>query len=116
MCIAVIEEAAKCMCNLCRQSSAARQLAAGSAACLQGLTLRLRAFREPELTHGVKLYSLNLLFLLSTLCPEIRWAPRSRLLSQVLPCTVKLLPDLWCSVLVMLARAGPSLALITINI
>ncbi|KAF0313746.1 Synembryn-A [Amphibalanus amphitrite] len=68
----VIEEAAKCMCNLCRQSGAARRLAAGSAACLQGLTLRLRAFREPELTHDVKLYSLKLLFLLSTLCPEIR--------------------------------------------
>ncbi|XP_037071519.1 synembryn-A-like [Pollicipes pollicipes] len=68
----VVEEAVKCLCNLSHQSRAARQLAAQSAACLQGLTLRLRAFREPELTHGVKLFSVRLLFLLATLCPEIR--------------------------------------------
>lgn len=63
--------ALKVLCNLVYNSSVAATYVAKSHAA-EGILLRLRMYREGEISSSIKLFDIKLLFLITALCPEVR--------------------------------------------
>ncbi|KAJ9585217.1 hypothetical protein L9F63_002980, partial [Diploptera punctata] len=67
----VMLEALKCLCNLIFNSSVAQALSAKNHS-IEGIVMRLRTYRDPELPHDIKVFDMKMLFLITALCAEVR--------------------------------------------
>lgn len=67
----IVVEAQKCLCNLLFNSPAIQRMCCGNSA-IDGVMLRLRMYREPQLPIDVKHFDMRMLFLLSALCADVR--------------------------------------------
>ncbi|KFM73776.1 Synembryn-A, partial [Stegodyphus mimosarum] len=74
----VIVEAQKCLCNLIYNSSFVQKTCCNNG-CIEGIMLRLRTYKDPDLPHDVKFFDMRMLFLLTALCAEIRPKVRKQL-------------------------------------
>jgi len=71
----VMLEAQKCLCNIIFNSPAAQRICSMNG-CVEGIVMRLKTYKDPELIHDIKFYDMRILFLLTALCADIR--PRVR--------------------------------------
>ncbi|RWS21845.1 synembryn-A-like protein, partial [Leptotrombidium deliense] len=67
----VIVEAQKCLCNLIYNSTIIQKMCCSNS-CIDGIMLRLRMYKDPQLPVEVKYFDMRMLFLLTALNPEIR--------------------------------------------
>ncbi|XP_055947522.1 synembryn-A-like isoform X2 [Argiope bruennichi] len=74
----VIIEAQKCLCNLIYNCSLAQKTCSNNG-CVEGILLRLRTYKDPNLPHEIKFFDMRMLFLLTALCAEIRPKVRDQL-------------------------------------
>lgn len=76
--VKVIVEAQKCLCNLIFNSSAVQRMCCNNG-CVEGIVVRLKTYKEPELPHEVKFLDMRMLFLLTALCADVRPKLRNEL-------------------------------------
>ncbi|CAL1286956.1 unnamed protein product [Larinioides sclopetarius] len=74
----VIIEAQKCLCNLIYNSSFAQKTCCNNG-CIDGILLRLRTYKDPDLPYEIKFFDMRMLFLMTALCAEIRPKVRNQL-------------------------------------
>ncbi|XP_054713021.1 synembryn-A-like [Uloborus diversus] len=74
----VVVEAQKCLCNLIFNSSFVQKTCCNNG-CIEGIMLRLRTYKDPDLPNDVKFFDMRMLFLLTALCAEIRPKVRTQL-------------------------------------
>lgn len=67
----VVVESLKCLCNLVYNSPAVRHICCNNS-CIDGIMLRLKMYKDPQLPTEVKYFDLRILFLITALCPETR--------------------------------------------
>lgn len=70
-----MSEAMKCLCNIIFNSPHAQALISKNHS-LEGILKRLQTYKDPELPHDIKFFSVKMLFLITALCegvtPELR--------------------------------------------
>lgn len=76
--VKVIVEAQKCLCNLIFNSSAVQRMCCNNG-CIEGIVVRLKTYKEPELLHEVKFFDMRMLFLLTAFCADVRPKLRNEL-------------------------------------
>ncbi|XP_035221849.1 synembryn-A-like isoform X2 [Stegodyphus dumicola] len=76
--VKVMIESQKCLCNLIYNSSFVQKTCCNNG-CIEGIMLRLRMYKDPDLPHDVKFFDMRMLFLLTALCAEIRPKVRKQL-------------------------------------
>ena len=64
-------EALKCLCNMIFNSTCAQALCAKNHS-IEGIVIRLRTYRDPELPHEIKVFDMKMLFVITALCAEVR--------------------------------------------
>ncbi|XP_069680311.1 synembryn-A [Periplaneta americana] len=67
----VMLEAQKCLCNIIFNSPCAQALSSKNHS-IEGVVMRLRTYRDPELPHEIKVFDMKMLFLITALCAEVR--------------------------------------------
>lgn len=67
----VMVEALKCLCNMIFNSTCAQALSAKNHS-IEGIVMRLRTYRDPEIPHEIKVFDMKMLFLITALCAEVR--------------------------------------------
>ncbi|KAG8230760.1 hypothetical protein J437_LFUL009820, partial [Ladona fulva] len=67
----VMLEAQKCLCNLIFNSTSARTICSKNHS-VEGVVMRLRTYRDPELPHEIKFFDMKMLFLITALCADVR--------------------------------------------
>lgn len=67
----VMLEAQKCLCNLIFNSATAQRMCCNSS-CIEGIIMRLKTYRDPDIPYEVKFFDMRMLFLLTALCADIR--------------------------------------------
>ncbi|XP_046395436.1 synembryn-A [Ischnura elegans] len=67
----VMLEAQKCLCNLIFNSTTAQKVCATNHA-VEGVVMRLRTYRDPDLPHDIKYFDMKMLFLITALCADVR--------------------------------------------
>ncbi|KAG8230759.1 hypothetical protein J437_LFUL009819 [Ladona fulva] len=65
----VMLEAQKCLCNLIFNSTSARTICSKNHS-VEGVVMRLRTYRDPELPHEIKFFDMKMLFLITALCAD----------------------------------------------
>lgn len=71
-------EAQKSLCNLIFNCKAAQRMCCNSR-CLEGIIMRLKTYRDPEIPYDVKFFDMRMLFLLTALCADVRPKLRNEL-------------------------------------
>lgn len=74
----VMVEAQKSMCNLIYNSTTAQRICCNNG-CVEGIVVRMKTYKEPDLPHEVKFFDMRMLFLLTALCADIRPKLRNEL-------------------------------------
>ncbi|XP_022249820.1 synembryn-A-like isoform X2 [Limulus polyphemus] len=67
----VIIEAQKSLCNLIFNSTGIQRICCYNK-CVEGIMMRLKTYKDPDLLHEVKFFDMRMLFLLTALCADIR--------------------------------------------
>ncbi|XP_067000319.2 synembryn-A [Anabrus simplex] len=67
----VILEALKCLCNIIFNSTTAQVLSSVNHS-VEGIVMRLRTYRDPDLPADIKFFDMKMLFLITALCAEVR--------------------------------------------
>jgi hypothetical protein len=70
-----MSEAMKCLCNIIFNSPRAQELISKNHS-LEGIVKELQTYKDPELPHDIKFFSMKMLFLITALCegvtPELK--------------------------------------------
>lgn len=70
-----MSEAMKCLCNIIFNSPRAQVLVSKNHS-LEGIVKQLQTYKDPELPHDIKFFSMKMLFLITALCegvtPELK--------------------------------------------
>ncbi|PSN53608.1 Synembryn-A [Blattella germanica] len=74
----VMLEALKCLCNIIYNSPHAQTLSARNHS-IEGIVMRLRTYRDPELPQEIKLFDMKMLFLITALRADVRPTLRSEM-------------------------------------
>lgn len=74
-----MSEAMKCLCNIIFNSSCAQVLSSKNNS-IEGVVMRLRTYKNPELPHEIKFFNVKILFLITALREEVTPQLRSELL------------------------------------
>ena len=71
----IVVESLKCLCNLVYNNHVIQRMCCHNST-LDGIMLRMKMYKDPQLPSEVKYFDMRLLFLLTALCPDVR--PRVR--------------------------------------
>uniref|UniRef100_T1JDW5 LysM domain-containing protein n=1 Tax=Strigamia maritima TaxID=126957 RepID=T1JDW5_STRMM len=71
-------EAQKSLCNLIFHCTAVQRMCCNSG-CIEGIMMRLKTYRDPDLVYEVKFFDMRMLFLLTTVCADVRPKLRNEL-------------------------------------
>ncbi|KAI1309411.1 Synembryn-A [Halotydeus destructor] len=71
----IVVEAQKCLCNLIYNNGVIQRMCCSNS-CIDGIMLRMRMFKDPQLPMEIKYFDMRMLFLLTALCADVR--PRIR--------------------------------------
>lgn len=67
----VVCEAQKCLCNIVFNSKVGLALSSKNHS-IEGVVMRMRTYRDPEIPSEVKYFDMRLLFIITALCSEVR--------------------------------------------
>lgn len=67
----IILEAQKCLCNIIYNNSTIQRMCCHND-CIDGIMLRMRMYKDPQLPLEIKYFDMRMLFLLSALCADVR--------------------------------------------